>query len=434
MSVQLDVKDFGATGDGLVKDTHAVQRAIDSGAAQGVPVVISPGTYLVGSLFLKEGSQLHFAQGATLLGSPDIADYPEIPTRVAGVEMIWPAAIVNAIEVNNIVISGHGRIDGQGAHWWDLYYGPDKASGLRVDYDNQGLRWIADYLIKRPRACLIYKAENVAITDLTFERAGFWNLQITYANNVVVSGVTIRDNHGPSTDGIDIDSSRHVRVTQCDVSCGDDCIVIKSGRDGDGYRVGRIAEHIEIDHCIIRSGYGVTLGSEVSGGIRNVYVHDITFENSDCGLRMKSSKERGGFVEDVVVENLRMRNVQFPFSWIMDWHNAYNRKRFDNISELPDAWQAVARQIPEPLQMTKVRNIRIRHVDATLEADYRLPARAFDLVAFAQKPMEAIRFSHCRIEAKEFGRIVAVNDLRFDDVVVSVAGENNGVNDTFDNR
>lgn len=129
-----------------------------------------------------------------------------------------------------------------------------------------------------------------------------------------------------------------------------------------------------------------------------------------------------------------MRNVQFPFSWIMDWHNAYNRKRFDNISELPDAWQAVARQIPEPLQMTKVRNIRISHVDATLEADYRLPARAFDLVASAQKPMEAIRFSHCRIEAKEFGRIVAVNDLRFDDVVVSVAGENNGVNDTFDNR
>lgn len=434
MPVQIEVKDFGAMGDGVVKDTLAIQRAIDAGAEQGLPVVISPGNYLVGSLFLKEGSKLQFAQGATLLGSTDLSDYPEIPTRVAGVEMMWPAAVLNAIEVNNIEISGPGKIDGQGTHWWDLYCGPDKESGLRVDYDKKGLRWIADYLVKRPRACLIYKAENVTISDLTFERAGFWNLQITYANQVLVSGLTIRDNHGPSTDGIDIDSSSHVRVTRCDVSCGDDCIVVKSGRDGDGYRVGKIAEHIEIDNCLIRSGYGVTLGSEVSGGIRNVYVHDITFENSDCGLRMKSSKERGGFMEDVVVENLQMHNVQFPFSWIMDWHNSYNRKLFDNIDELPEDWQAVARQIPEHLQMTKVRNIRISHVNATLDADYALPARAFDLVAFPEKPMENISFSHCRIEAREFGRIVAVNDLRFDDVVVSVAAENDGSNDTFDNR
>lgn len=434
MPVQLDVKDFGAIGDGVVKDTLAIQKAIDSGAIQGIPVVISAGTYLVGSLFLKEGSTLRFAHDATLLGSTDLADYPEIPTRVAGVEMVWPAAILNAIDVNNIDISGHGKIDGQGEHWWDLYCGADKISGLRVDYDKKGLRWIADYLVKRPRACLIYNAQDVTIADLTFERAGFWNLQITYASNVFVSGLTIRDNHGPSTDGIDIDSSSHVRITQCDVSCGDDCIVIKSGRDGDGYRVGRIAENIEIDHCLIRSGYGVTLGSEVSGGIRNVYVHDITFENSDCGLRMKSSKERGGFVEDVVVENLRMHNVQFPFSWIMDWHNSYNRKLFDNIDDLPEAWQAVARQVPEHLQMTKVRNICISRVEATLDADYALPARAFDLVAFAEKPMEDIRFSNCRIEAKEFGRIVAVNDLHFDDVVVSAAGENTDANDTFDNR
>lgn len=434
MPVQLDVKDFGAIGDGVVKDTLAIQKAIDSGAIQGIPVVISAGTYLVGSLFLKEGSTLRFAHDATLLGSTDLADYPEIPTRVAGVEMVWPAAILNAIDVNNIDISGHGKIDGQGEHWWDLYCGADKISGLRVDYDKKGLRWIADYLVKRPRACLIYNAHDVTIADLTFERAGFWNLQITYASNVFVSGLTIRDNHGPSTDGIDIDSSSHVRITQCDVSCGDDCIVIKSGRDGDGYRVGRIAENIEIDHCLIRSGYGVTLGSEVSGGIRNVYVHDITFENSDCGLRMKSSKERGGFIEDVVVENLRMHNVQFPFSWIMDWHNSYNRKLFDNIDDLPEAWQAVARQVPEHLQMTKVRNISISRVEATLDAGYALPARAFDLVAFAEKPMEDIRFRSCRIEAKEFGRIVAVNDLHFDDVVVSAAGENNDANDTFDNR
>lgn len=434
MTTQLDIKDFGAIGNGVEKDTHAIQQAINLAAEQGIPVVISKGTYLVGSLFLKEGSNLKFEEGATLLGSKDIADYPEIHTRVAGVEMLWPAALLNAISVNNVEISGNGIIDGQGRHWWELYCGTDMNGGLRVDYDKKGLRWIADYLVKRPRACLVYEAENIKVSDVTFLRAGFWNLQITYADNVLVRNVKISDNHGPSTDGIDIDSSTNVRVTECEISCGDDCIVIKSGRDGDGFRVGRIAENIEIDNCKIRSGYGVTLGSEVSGGIRGVHVHDIDYENSDCGLRMKSSKERGGFIEDVIVENLHMRNVQFPFSWIMDWHNSYNRKLFDNIEELPEMWQSVARQIPEELQMTKVSNISIANVKATLDADYTLPARAFDLVAFAEKPMENIQFRKCHIEAKEFGRIVAVNGLTFNEVIVSIAGENDVTNDTFDNR
>ncbi|WBM69305.1 glycosyl hydrolase family 28 protein [Buttiauxella sp. WJP83] len=434
MTTQLDIKDFGAIGDGIEKDTFAIQQAINQGAEQGVTVYISKGIYLVGALFLKEGSKLKFEKGATLLGSTDISDYPEINTRVAGVEMLWPAAILNAISANNVEISGEGLIDGQGQHWWDIYCGADKNSGLRVDYDKKGLRWIADYLVKRPRSCLIYEAENIKISDLTFERAGFWNLQITYANNVLVRKVKIGDNHGPSTDGIDIDSSTNVRVTECEASCGDDCIVIKSGRDGDGHRVGRIAENIEVDKCKIKSGYGITLGSEVSGGIRGVHIHDIEFENSDCGFRMKSSKERGGFIEDVIVENLHMKNVQFPFSWIMDWHNSYNRKLFENIEQLPTMWQAVALQIPEDMQMTKVRNISISNVNATLDSDYALPARAFDLVAFPEKPMENIRFSQCNIEAKEFGRIVAVNGLQFNDVTVSVAEENDYSNDTFDNR
>ncbi|MGQ3660699.1 glycoside hydrolase family 28 protein [Citrobacter braakii] len=434
MTAQLDIKHFGATGNGFQKDTYVIQKVIDLGAAEGIPVIISEGTFLVGSLFLRKGSKLHFEKGATLLGSPDLADFPEIHSRIAGVEMMWPAALLNALEVDNIEISGNGIIDGQGPHWWNLYWGHDQTGGLRREYDDKGLRWIADYLVKRPRSCLIHKSQNITVSDVTFQRAGFWNLQITYSDSIVVRNVNIRDNHGPSTDGIDIDSSTNVHVTKCDISCGDDCIVIKSGRDGDGFRIGKIAENIEIDHCKIRSGYGITLGSEVSGGIRNAHIHDIIFENSDCGLRMKSSKERGGFVEDIIVENLHMRNVQFPFSWIMDWHNSYNRKIFDNIATLPEVWQAVARQIPEHLQMTHVRNIRITNVKATLDADYSLPARAFDLVAFAEKPMENIHFSQCQIEANEFGRIISVNGLRFDDVVISVAGANQDSNDIFDNR
>ena len=430
----LSVNDFGATGRGLRSDTAAIQRAIDAGAADGREVIIPQGTWLTGALFLRTGSRLRLAEGATLLGSTDIADYPEIFSRVAGVEIRWPAAILNAIDVSDVEISGSGTIDGQGPHWWNLYWGEDQNGGLRREYDERGLRWIADYLIKRPRACLLHNVRDARVADVTFRRSGFWNLQITYCEDILVSGITIRDNHGPSTDGIDIDSSARVRVTGCDIACGDDGIAVKSGRDGDGLRVNRPSEAIEIDRCIIRSGYGVTLGSEVSGGIRNIYIHDIDFENAACGLRMKSARERGGVIEDVRAENLRMRNVQFPFSWIMDWHNAYNRKQSQNMQEMPESWRAVASRVPQAMEMTRVRNIAVSGVEATLGEDYALPARAFDLVAFPERPMQNISFSQCRIEAREFGRIVAVEGLNFSDVAVSASGDSDAGNDTFDNR
>lgn len=256
MIAQNDIKYFGATGRGVEKDTRAIQNAIDFGARKNIPVIISKGTYLVGSLFLRQGSKLHFEKGATLLGSTDLADFPEIYSRIAGIEMTWPAALHHILEVSDVEISGDGIIDGQGPHWWNLYWGHDQTGCLRHDYDAQGLRWLADYLIKRPRSCLIHKAQNIAISDITFQRGGFWNLQMTYSDRITVRNVKIRHNHGPSTDGIDIDSSTNVHITECDISCGDDCIVIKSGRDGDGLRVDKIAENIKIDHCKIRSGYG----------------------------------------------------------------------------------------------------------------------------------------------------------------------------------
>ncbi|MDU4435661.1 MAG: glycosyl hydrolase family 28-related protein, partial [Pluralibacter gergoviae] len=135
----LSVHDFGATGRGLRSDTAAIQRAIDAGAADGCEVIIPQGTWLTGALFLRTGSRLRLAAGATLLGATDIADYPEIFSRIAGVEMRWPAAILNAIDVSGVEITGSGTIDGQGPHWWNLYWGENQNGGLRREYDEQGL-------------------------------------------------------------------------------------------------------------------------------------------------------------------------------------------------------------------------------------------------------------------------------------------------------
>mgnify|MGYP005982950489 CR=1 FL=1 len=432
----INVLTYHPMADGKTKDTEAIQQAIDAGAKQKLPVKFPEGVYLVGSLFLRENSHLIFEEGAVLKGSLDIYDYPEIPTRIAGIELSWPAAIVNIIETKNVKIEGPGCIDGQGEYWWNLYWGKDQKSGQRAIYDQQGLRWLADYLVKRPRNCLVYQAENITINDLYLERSGFWNLQVTYSRNVHLENLTIQNNHGPSTDGIDIDSSTDIRITGCSFDCGDDCISIKSGRDGDGRRVNKPSEKIEIDHCKVLGGYGVTIGSEVSGGVRDVFIHDIEFDHADCGIRMKSSKERGGFIENIDVENLRMTNVQFPFSWIMDWHNEYNRKKVTATDKIPhpEIWHAVAEEIPEELQMTKVRNIHIKNVRATLEKNDQKSSRAFDLVAFPNKPMENILFEDCQIEAAEFGRIAAVEKLVLKNVEIKVAQTNNQSNDTFDNR
>lgn len=431
--MEFNVKDYGAVGDGATLDTTAIQKTIDAATA-GSKVVLPAGIYLVGSLFLKSELQLEFKSGAQLLGSKAIADYPEIDARVAGVEMKWPAAILNVLECHDVKITGPGIIDGQGPHWWNLYWGEDQKGGKRKWYDEHDLRWIADYEIKRPREILVYKSQQIAVSDVTLQYSGFWNLQLTYSDHVDVHNIRVCQNYGPSTDGIDIDSSTNVRVHNCQLACGDDCIVIKSGRDGDGLRVNKISEHIEIDHCQIYSGYGVVIGSEVSAGVRDVYIHDISFDNYDCGFRMKSSQDRGGFVDNVRVENLTMNNVQFPFSWLMSWHNEYNRKVLNGNHDIPGFWLAVADQIPENQKKTKVSNISVKNFTATLAKDYSLPARAFDLKAFPDKPMENIHFSNVKITAKEFGHIEAIDNLRFDQVTVDVKQANNAANDEFDNR
>lgn len=430
----LDVLDFGAVGDGQTIATESIQAAIDEAALKHEELYFPKGEYLVGSIFLREASHVIFEEGATLKGIQNIKAYPKIQTRIAGVEMLWPAAILNAIEVNHVIVEGKGIIDGQGEFWWDLYWGTDHQSGERLEYDQRGQRWIADYLIERPRACLIYKSNSSTVKDITFRRSGFWNLQITYSDQILVEKVTVKDNYGPSTDGIDIDSSTNVRVTHCSLSCADDCIVVKSGRDGDGLIVNKASENIEIDHCKIYSGYGITLGSEVSAGLKNIHIHDIEFTNSSCGFRMKSAKERGACIENIHVENLKMSNVQFVFSWIMDWHNAYNRKDLVDFENYPESWKAVAAQIPEKLQMTRVKNIVIESVTADLNEDYQLSARAFDIVAFPEKPMEDIVIKDSKITATEFGRIVGVDNLQLENVSLSIKKQNDKGNDLFDNR
>lgn len=430
--MNINVMDYGAAGDGVTLDTEALQQAIDD-ADTGACVIIPAGRYLTGSLFLHSNMKLYLEKDAVLLGSTQLDDYPQIDTRVAGIEMRWPAALLNVIDCRDVHIAGPGTLDGQGEIWWETYWGTDGHGGRRATYDARNLRWIADYEIQRPRLLLVQNSRDIELSDITARRSGFWNIQLTYSQHVHVHDVTVCDNAGPSTDGIDVDSSEHVLIEGCTVACNDDDIVIKSGRDADGLRVARPTRDVEIRHCHIRSGAGITIGSEVSGGIENIDIHDCDFQNSDCGFRMKSSRLRGGYVHHVRVHGLTMMNVQFPFSWVLDWHPAYN-SFIVPAGDIPEYWRRVAAPVPEEKQYTDVADIEVEGFTALYGADYSKVSRAIDIRGAGKKPLRAIKFSQGRLETREFGHIEGVKDLEFTGVIVYAPERSSSANDAYDQR
>lgn len=252
---------FGARGNGTTLETAAIQKALDAAATSGGTVTFKPGTYLTGSLFVKSGTTLNVPEGVTLLGSEHLADYPMLPTRVAGIEMTWPAALINVRDQHSVTLTGKGTIDGDGPIWWKSYW------DLRKQYEPRGLRWASDYDAKRPRLILLQNSSDVRLGGgLLLKRSGFWTVQILYSHDITLSGVTTRNNEGgkgPSTDGIDIDSSRKVLVEHADIDVNDDALCLKAGRDSDGLRVNRPTEDVVLRDSIIRHGAAaVTIGSE----------------------------------------------------------------------------------------------------------------------------------------------------------------------------
>jgi polygalacturonase len=423
------VADFGAQPGRSEPSTAAIQRAIDAAAdAGGGRVVFAPGVYQTGALFVKSRVELHLGEGVVLSAVRDDAAYPERPTRIAGIEMSWPAAVLNVYEQDHVRITGPGKVDGQGDFWWHKFWGPDRKGGLMNAYAARGLRWAADYDCKRVRAVALFRSHHVEVSGITIERPGFWSLSVTYCEEVDIDGVTIRANiggHGPSTDGIDIDSSRSVRITRCDIDCNDDNICLKAGRDADGLRVNRPTEDIVIRDCITRTGAGaITFGSETSGGIRRVEVTNLRAIGTSRGVRFKSARTRGGVVEDIRIRGLHFEGVRRPFHFELDWYAAYSLARLPAEADpaaIPEHWRVLLQPVDPPERgLPLFRNIEIADVVATGAG------MAFHANAFPEKPFADIRFRQVRIEAEKAGLIRHAVDWTMDDVVLTLpAGADN---------
>ncbi len=292
----ISIIDYGAeSGENL--NTDKIQAAIDSTAEKGGGTVFVPsGIFYTGALFLKDNVELHLSSGAVLRFYEKQESYPTVTSRWEGVKTEVYASCIYATNARNISITGRGVIDGNGFLWW---------KHIR-EHTNE---------LKFPRPKLISfdNCENVLLRDVTLINSPSWTVNPILCRNVTCDNLTIKNPYdSPNTDGINPDSCVNVRISNCHIDVGDDCIAIKSGTEDSAEMVA--CENITISNCTMVHGHGgIVIGSEMSGGVRNVTVTNCVFQKTDRGIRLKSRRGRGGTVEDIRVSNIVMDEVICPF-------------------------------------------------------------------------------------------------------------------------
>lgn len=416
------VNDYGAVNDGKTMDTKYIQKAIDACTAAGGGIVtFDAGEYLTGSVFIKSGVTLRIDKGVKILGSQNIKDYPIIPTRVAGIEMNWPAALINVLNQKDVAITGDGIVDGRGKPFWDKYW------AMRKVYDPKGIRWAADYDCQRPRLILISRSSDVTLQGVHLQRSGFWTVHILYSDHITVNDITVKNNiggHGPSTDGVDIDSSTYILVENCDVDCNDDDYCLKAGRDADGLRVNKPTEYVVIRHCIARSGGGLcTFGSETSGSIRHVLVENSEAIGTGNGVNFKSAFTRGGTVEDIHIRNLKMEMVKTAINLNLNWNPNYSYTTLPkeyNYDSIPSYWKVMLEKVPPSEGTPTIENIFISNI----KADHC--QTAIHAIGMKTSPLKDFELNNIMITANTGGEIKYAKDWKFDKVNI-MAKDNNRV-------
>ena len=285
-AVKLNVRDFGATGDGQTKDTAAIQRAIDRCSVFGGGEVLVPaGNYLTGAIALRSNTTLRLDKDATISGSPDFADYPVTEVRWEGRWIPGRAGLIYAIDANRIGVVGPGRIAGNPV---------------------VGGRPTAQSPLRHPSLIEPIGCRDIRFEDFSTSHRLMWSIHPTNCENIVIRNLTIRSTGG-NGDGIDIDSCKHVVIDGCDISTGDDCISIKSGRGMEAFTLLQTSEDIAITNCTMADSIFacIGIGSETSGGIRNVRIEHCKFTAARTfAIYIKSRPGRGAFIEDITASDL----------------------------------------------------------------------------------------------------------------------------------
>jgi polygalacturonase len=331
------VTDFGAKGDRSTDCTLAFRNAIEAcHESGGGRVLVTEGEFLTGAIHLKSNVNLHILKNATILFSKDTQKYlPVVHTRFEGVECMNYSPLIYAFEQVNIAVTGEGTVDGQAGldAWWqwvqkDLFGWekgmPDQNMDREILFKmgEDGIpvqnRIFGDGHYLRINFIQFYKCKNILIEGVTIKRSPMWEIHPVLSENVTVRKVHV-ESHGPNNDGCNPECSKNVLIEDCYFDTGDDCIAIKSGRNGDGRRINAPCENILVRNCDMKDGHGgVVIGSEMTGGVRNVFIEKCRMDspNLDRALRIKTNSLRGGMVENVYMRDVQVGEVADAVIWI----------------------------------------------------------------------------------------------------------------------
>lgn len=421
---QVSITAFGAQGDGRTMNTAAFSRAIEACHADGGGRVVVPaGIWLTGPIVLKDNIDLHLEKNACILFSPQLDLYPIVDTQYEGVSAFRRQSPISGWDLENIAITGPGMVDGSGQAWrpvkkmkmtsrqWKeltacggvvspngaIWYPSVQASegeallGKLQEKnvtDPAAYAACAEYL--RPVMVSLVRCKNVLLDGPTFSNSPAWNLHPFLCEDVVIRNLTVRNPwYSQNGDGLDVESCRRVLVEECSFDVGDDAICVKSGKGEQGRRLARPCEGLVVRNCTVYHGHGgFTIGSEMSGGVRNVAVQHCTFIGTDMGVRFKSTRGRGGVVENIFIENIYMQDI--PTDAI--GFNLF----YSNQEPLADAVDAAAfvAEAPVSEETPRFRRIYLKNILC------RGAGRAVFFQGLPEMPIEEIELHNSTISSK----------------------------------
>ncbi|MFA5422522.1 MAG: glycoside hydrolase family 28 protein [Phycisphaerae bacterium] len=396
-----NIVDFGAVADGN-DCTEAIKNAITAAyEAGGGRVVVPAGQFSSGAIHLKSNVELHLAEGAVIKFSTDPNSYlPTVYTRWEGVECMNYSPMVYAYEQNNIAITGKGTLDAQSSseNWW-AWSKIQKADRERLfKYGQEGApvqeRKFGAGAKLRPNMIQFYKCKNILIEGVTIKDSPMWHIHPVLSYNITVKNVKITG-YGPNNDGFNPESCKNIIIENCYFDTGDDCIAVKAGRNDDGRRVDVPSEDIIIRNCRMMDGHGgVVIGSEMTGGVRNVFVEDCMMDspNLERAFRIKTNAVRGGFIENLYVRNIAIGRVHEAVLKINMFYEEGDVGEFAPV----------------------IRNINIENVTCG-KSEY-----ALYLKGYQRSPIKDVRLKNCVFENIEKSSIIEnVEGLVFENVIIN---------------
>ena len=391
---KVSVEKFGGVGDGITLNTNAFAKAMDALAAKGGGTLIVPkGIWFTGPIVFRSNINMHLEKGAVILFSPDFNLYPIVETIFEGLDTRRCQSPISGRNLVNVAITGQGSINGYGEAWrplkknkvtasqWkkmigaggvvknnDTWYPSESSfkgsqiSDMNVPRQNlteQEWLEIKDFL--RPVMVSFIECKNVYLQGVLFENSPSWNLHPLMCENVILDGLFVRNpGYSQNGDGLDLESCRNSIIVNCTFDVGDDGICIKSGKDEPGRRRARPTENVIVDNCKVFQGHGgFVVGSEMSGGVRNISVKNCQFLGTDVGLRFKSTRGRGGVVENIYISDIYMFNIETE-SFLFDLY--YGGKSAVETLEDGDVTPTEEKLLPVTEETPVFRNIFVKNL------------------------------------------------------------------------